>query len=269
MNKKIGLIGSGYMAENLIKGFVTFLKSYNIFTSDQIFEKSQRLSEKYKVTALKHNEELLDVCEIIIIAIKPYDFFKNIEPLSSSFHSEHIVFSLMAGLKIKKIKTVIPGAKNIIKVIPNTATSVLKGIVGIQLPQENFVLEKISKDLFSPLGSVIFITEDEAPSFTVACSSGIGFIYEIMQYWKEWLEENGFEAKKAEAMVKHTFLGASELCQGDKKTFLELQKQVTSKKGITEAGLKSMREADLEIALRISFEKALLREKEISLNSLE
>jgi pyrroline-5-carboxylate reductase len=38
---------------------------------------------------------------------------------------------------------------------------------------------------------------------------------------------------------------------------------VASKKGVTEAGLNSMRETDLERALRVSFEKAYLRDREL------
>ncbi len=46
----------------------------------------------------------------------------------------------------------------------------------------------------------------------------------------------------------------------------ELQARVTSKKGITAAGLNSMRELEIERALRVSFEKASLRSKELSLD---
>jgi pyrroline-5-carboxylate reductase len=44
----------------------------------------------------------------------------------------------------------------------------------------------------------------------------------------------------------------------------ELQDRVTSKKGVTAAGLQSMRELEIERALRYSFEKAVLRDQEIA-----
>ena len=44
----------------------------------------------------------------------------------------------------------------------------------------------------------------------------------------------------------------------------ELQQRVTSKKGVTAAGLTSMRELEIERTLRISFEKASMRAQEIS-----
>jgi pyrroline-5-carboxylate reductase len=44
----------------------------------------------------------------------------------------------------------------------------------------------------------------------------------------------------------------------------ELQERVVSKKGVTAAGLESMRELEVERALRYSFEKASLRDQEIA-----
>jgi pyrroline-5-carboxylate reductase len=97
----------------------------------------------------------------------------------------------------------------------------------------------------------------------VACSSGTGFIFEMMLYWQEWLEEHGFDGEVARRMTTETFLGASLLATQSKESIDELQARVTSKKGVTAAGLQSMRELEIERALRISFEKAAMRNKEI------
>ena len=77
--------------------------------------------------------------------------------------------------------------------------------------------------------------------------------------------ERGFEPDVARKMVIETFLGASQLAEQSKGTQLEdLQSKVTSKKGVTAAGLQSMRELEIERALRISFEKAALRNQELA-----
>ena len=47
-------------------------------------------------------------------------------------------------------------------------------------------------------------------------------------------------------------------------SLVDLQEKVVSKKGVTFAGLQSMRELEIERALRYSFEKAVLRDQEIS-----
>ena len=69
----------------------------------------------------------------------------------------------------------------------------------------------------------------------------------------------------AQLMTEQTFLGASELAlKQNPQTLTELQSQVTSKKGVTAAGLESMRELEVERLLRYSFEKAAIRDQELS-----
>ena len=109
------------------------------------------------------------------------------------------------------------------------------------------------------------VDEDESfEALTVASSSGIGFVFELMIYWSEWLEERGFSKEEARDITVQTFSGASVLAETSQNLDLtELQKKVVSKKGVTAAGLNSIRELDIERCLRISFEKAVLRDREI------
>ena len=106
---------------------------------------------------------------------------------------------------------------------------------------------------------------DRGVVVAVATSAGVGFIFELMIYWQEWLEERGIEADEAQEMTIQTFAGAAELAfRSRPQSLSELQAKVTSKKGITAAGLESMRELEIERLLRYSFEKAALRDRELS-----
>ena len=100
---------------------------------------------------------------------------------------------------------------------------------------------------------------------SVSASSGTGFVLELMKYWQDWIEDYGFEPEVARKMTVETFLGASLLAEAESSRSLdELQQQVVSKKGMTAAGLESMRENEMERILRMGFEKALLREQELA-----
>ena len=85
-----------------------------------------------------------------------------------------------------------------------------------------------------------------------------------MSYWQEWLEERGLEAAEARDITRQTFVGATALSKAHEGTsFDELQRKVTSAKGVTAAGLDSIRELEIERALRLSFEKAAMRDREL------
>jgi len=120
--------------------------------------------------------------------------------------------------------------------------------------------------MFKPLGFTVKLEEgDPFEAFTVGTSSGVGFIFEMMIYWQEWMEERGIEPAMAQKLTIQTFLGASDLALKSLPQSLEdLQAKVTSKKGITAAGLESLRELEMDRLLRISFEKAAIRDRELS-----
>ncbi len=79
--------------------------------------------------------------------------------------------------------------------------------------------------------------------------------------------ERGIDPQTARKMVVETFMGAAMMAEKQQIPFNELQERVVSKKGVTAAGLQSMRELEVERALRYSFEKAALRDQEMSRNS--
>ena len=98
----------------------------------------------------------------------------------------------------------------------------------------------------------------------VGVCSGVGFVYEIMIYWVEWLEQYGIDRADAQAMILDTFHGTTLLAKNSPNLPLsDLQAKVVSKKGVTQAGLEAFNEYELERVLRVSFEKALLRNKEL------
>lgn len=265
---KIGFIGAGNMAQAMIKGMVQSGKvsPAKIFVSSRTSQKPQKLRELFNIQVSANNEELIENCDVIILAMKPQDFASAIEPVASLFNENQIVISLAAGLRLETLEKILPQVR-LVRLMPNTPSLIQKGSIGFLVndDKDSFVGD-LMEDLFSCLGSVYPIdTEEQFESFMIACSSGTGFVYELMMYWQDWIEEHGFDTASARRMTQEVFLGAALMAQQNiDQSLEELQGKVTSKKGVTAAGLESMRELEVERALRISFEKADLRNKEIN-----
>lgn len=268
MKENIGFIGAGNMCQALIEGWLAkgLVTPDEIYVSNRTPGKPQRLQEQFKINICATNEELVDKVDVVIIAVKPQDLETAIENISSSFSEDQIVVSLAAGVGLQSLKSLVPASKNLVRVMANTPARIMRGAFGYCTSAPNLRVDRWMERLFNPLGLTIKLEEGEAfEAFTVATSSGIGFIFELMIYWQEWLEERGIDAKTATALTVQTFLGASELAERSLPHSLEeLQAKVTSKKGVTAAGLESMRELEVERLLRYSFEKAALRDRELS-----
>lgn len=266
---KVGFIGVGNMAQAMIKALVDTktLPAANIHASNRSPGKLQKAVENWGITPARINEQVIDNCDIVVIAVKPQDFGSAIDPFVSSFHEKQIVVSLAAGLTLHDLRKKIPQAR-VVRAIPNTPSVIQRGVIGYLMPDgaQDRGLQVIVEDLFSPLGAVFRCADEEQlEALMVSCSSGTGFVYEFMTYFHDWILERGFEEADARRMVVETFLGAAQLAAQNHDLGLEeLQSRVTSKKGVIAAGLDSMREFEIERALRYSFEKAALRNRELA-----
>ncbi len=265
--KKVGFIGGGNLAQSIIAGLLDSktLEKDQILVSNRTDKKLKKIEEKFGIQTRATNEEIVDECQIIIIATKPQDLFEAIESLSSSFTSEHLIISLAAGVGLDSLAKIILEYDNIAKVMCNVAVRSRDAMMGYSLYKEGPLASDMIEELFSPLGKIIEIDDDEAMSaFTVASSAGVGFVLELMQHWQDWIEGYGYDPEQAKLITAQTFLGAAKLSLDNMNlSSYELINQIASKKGVTEAGLQSMRETDIDTALRISFEKALIRDKEL------
>lgn len=256
------------MAQAMIKAMVETgtVSPENLYATNRTPGKLKKVEELYKVKPLQNNEELVDICDIVVLAVKPQDLTQVLEPIASSFHEGQLVISIAAGFSLQSLQKLLPQVQGLARVMPNTPATVQKAVVGYCLADGSEAYEGTVEDLMKPLGLVVPVEEGEAfEALTVSSGSGTGFVFELMQYWQEWIEEHGIDPHMARRMVVQTFLGAATLAEAFEEVSLQdLQDRVTSKKGVTAAGLQSMRELEIERALRYSFEKAAIRDQEIS-----
>lgn len=264
--QKIGFMGAGNMAQVMIKGLIEAgIPAKNIFVSNRSEGKLVKLAETHQIIPVQSNDELIERADVIILAVKPQDLLTALEPVTREFDSTKIVISVAAGIRMEKLEKYVHGAR-LARVMPNTPALIGRGVIGYLLNDDgDTALDATVEDLISPLGKVIKVQdEDQFEALMISCSSGTGFVFEMMLYWQDWIEEHGFTQEEAREMTIETFMGASLLAAQARERVAELQARVTSKKGVTAAGLQSMRELEIERALRISFEKAAMRNKEMA-----
>jgi pyrroline-5-carboxylate reductase len=268
VKEPIGFIGAGNMCQALIEGWTGkgLALSGDIYVSNRTPGKLMKMVEQFGINASATNEEIVDKCDVVVIAVKPQDLETAIEPIATSFSEAQIVISLAAGVTLHKLKKLIPQNKHLVRVMANTPARISQGVFGYCQAVSDLRVDRWMERMFSPLGYVLRLDEGEPfEACAVATSAGVGFIFELMIYWQEWLEERGIEPQIAQKLTAHTFLGASQLAlRSIPQNLDELQARVTSKKGITAAGLESMRELEIERLLRYSFEKSALRDRELA-----
>lgn len=266
-DKSIGFIGLGNMGQAILGALLNSqtLKPHQVYVHNRTPGKTQKMVARYNVNAVETPEELIEKSDVVILATKPQDLLNLLEPLKNTFTSDKVAISLAAGIQLATLKKYIPEAQ-LVRVMPNTPIFICKAVIGFCTAKPNIVIENLIKKLFSPLGYVVSTEEgEEFSALMVASASGTGFILELMKYWQDWIEENGIEPEIARKIVIETFLGTAQLAgESPDLSFDQQTVKVASKKGVTAAGLSSMRELELEGILRMSFNKALMRDHELA-----
>ena len=267
-SKKIGFIGAGNMTQAFIKGLVESgaLESSQIYASNRSQGKLKKLADSFGVQTLNSNEQIVDTCDVIFLAMKPQDLTSAIEPIAMSFGPQHVVVSLVAGVTVESLSRVMLQNPAIVRVMTNTPIRVRRAVLGVCYSKQAQGYRNLVQQLLSPLGFVVEVDEDDQmQGLSVAASSGTGFVLELMKYWEDWVVDYGFEPEVARKLTVEVFLGAAMLAESEvQKPLDDLQQQVVSKKGMTAAGLESLRENEVETLVRMGFEKALLREQELA-----
>ena len=261
-----GFIGAGSICQSFVRGFLqkTKIPKERIFLTSCTPVRLKKTTEHFDVQAVLGNEELVAKSQVIFLCIKPHDLVPVIEPLANQFNENQTLVSFPAGVSLNVLKKLLPQVKRLVRMVPNTPASVGEGIFAYSLVQDDSGLESFVEELFSPLGEILKMPEESLSAFTVAASSGVAFVLELMQYWNEWLENHHFSPELARKISTQTFLGSSLWAKAFSDVSLaQLQLRVASKKGMTAEGLKIFHTAQLDSILHYAFEKSALKEKKL------
>ena len=241
------------------------LKPEQILVHNRSPGKVEKMKARFPVQGAETPEALVEQSHVVILATKPQDLLPLLEPLGKTFSGDKVAISLAAGVQLTTLRKYLPEAL-LVRVMANTPIFICKAVIGFCLLKPNGLLEDLVEQLFSPLGYVVSAQEGEPFSaLMVASSSGTGFVLELMKYWQDWIEENGIDPQVARKIVIETFMGAAQMAaHRPELSFDQQTMRVASKKGVTEAGLTSLRELELEGILRMSFNRALMRDHELA-----
>jgi len=127
--KIIGFIGMGNMAQAIAGGFI----SKNIFDKENIYayaphyDKLCKNAEKIGFTPVKSLEELVDACDTVIMACKPYQIEEVLKQIGAKLIGKNLV-SIALGWDYAKYSQTLSDSVHIQFIMPNTPAQVGEGV---------------------------------------------------------------------------------------------------------------------------------------------
>jgi pyrroline-5-carboxylate reductase len=258
---KIGFIGGGNMAEAMIKG-MTSQGMKDILVSDPTEERRIYLEKNFGIETTGTNTDVLNACNIIILAIKPQIMETVMNEIYDTVTEEKTVVSIAAGITLSylssKLKT-----KRIIRVMPNTPALVQKGMSVMSLCEcfSDSDMARV-REIFMSIGEVITLPEKYMDAVTAVSGSGPGFISFFIESMIEAGTHIGLNKEDASTLAVQTAIGTAKLLDTGMPP-AQLREMVTSPGGTTAAGLKAFDDKNFKDVVKYAIKAAKDRSEEL------
>ena len=231
----LGFIGTGTIASSVITGIFKSKISFNkIYISRRNKKNSQKLKKKHnKVFIAENNQEIVDKCDWIFLAVTPTVGEKIIKDLK--FRSMQTVISFISTITLSQLKKAIKVKAKIVRAIPLPPISLKKGPVPICPPNKKV------KAFFDKVGTTVEIKNEKLSINFWSTSGMMAPFYQLLSSMTDWLVKRGVKRDNAQKYITSLFLALSEdAVVNSKKGLKYLVKESQTPKGLNEQGVKEL-----------------------------
>jgi len=248
----IGFIGTGTMAEAMIKGILT----RGLITPDKItgsgprVERGQEVSERYGIATTTDNATAAEAGIIVVLSVKPQVLPKVLTEVKGHIRPDALVLSIVAGAKIGTI-----GGKldhhNIVRVMPNTPAQIGEGMsVWTATAETSERQREQARAILGALGEELFVGDEDYLDMATALSgTGPAYVFLFMEALIDAGVHLGFSRRIAQKLVLKTVGGSVGFARESKLHPAQLRDMVTSPGGTSAEAIYQLEKGGLRTVL--------------------
>lgn len=265
---KIGFIGAGNMGGAILKGILASgsMAAQNIFITDSDGEKVKNFQDTLGVQSLDNGRKIGEICDIIIIGVKPDNFQDVLLDLKDVYNNNKTIISMAAGVSIKYIEGFLGSGAKIIRIMPNTPALVNAAMVAV-CRNVNINDEEFNRvfGIFNSIGIAKEIDEKLIHCVIGVSGSSPAYTYMYIEALAQAAEDNGMEKDEAVIFAAQAVLGAAKMVLETGIDPVQLRLNVCSKGGTTIEAVNKLQENGFEANVKEGFQaavdKSILMEK--------
>jgi pyrroline-5-carboxylate reductase len=251
-DKRIAFVGSGTMAEAMIRGLLSkkIVEPGQIIAAGPRPERGQHLFERHAILVTTSNTEAAEAGQIVVLSVKP-QVLKTVMPeIRGHLRSQDLVLSIIAGTPIQIVANGLAHA-SVVRAMPNTPAQIGQGItVWTDTPEVSEAQHEQARTILQSLGQEIHVDDEDYLDMATALSgSGPGYVFLLMEALIDAGVHMGFSRRVATQLVFQTMRGSVEFASQSGKHVAELRNQVTSPGGTTAEALYHMEKGGLRTVI--------------------
>ncbi|KXZ40319.1 pyrroline-5-carboxylate reductase [Alkalithermobacter thermoalcaliphilus JW-YL-7 = DSM 7308] len=269
MNKKIGFIGCGNMAQAIIGGLITsdLISFDNIIASDIDSEKLKTTKDKYNILTTNNNVDVATFSDIIFLSVKPDKYKLVIKKIKDFVKDDAIIVTIAAGIDISFTEKCFQRKIKVVRTMPNTPSLVKEGMSAISF---NDLLDDNEKELilklFESFGKAEVIDESLMDIIPSISGSSPAYVYMLIEALADGAVLKGLPRDKAYKLAAQSVLGAAKMVLETNEHPAVLKDKVCSPGGTTIEAIYELEKRGFRSAIISCMEKCTQKALSMSKN---
>ena len=264
MDRRIGFIGAGMMAEALISGALRagLVPADRIIASDVSEARRSEVEGKYGVRVTGENREVAAFADILVLAIKPQHAGEVLDEIGRDLDPQKMVLSIMAGVSTATVESALPAGVPVVRVMPNISCVVGAGAAAIARGRHTtWEHAESAAQILRATGHAVFVDEAMMDAVTGLAGSGPAYVFTVIESLADGGVAEGLPRQVALELAAQTVLGAAKLVLESKEHPAILRDKVTSPAGTTAEGMAALEAGGVRSAFREAVRRAARRSK--------
>jgi pyrroline-5-carboxylate reductase len=265
---RIGFLGGGNMARALIGGLIARgTPAAQLSVGEPSETARAQLTRDFQVRTTADNGSAIEDCALVILAVKPQEAGKVLQPLSSELQAAgSVLLSVAAGIRIASLNAWVGADVPVIRTMPNRPALIGAGVTGMYgAPRVTADQRRLAEQTLQAAGQTVWV-EHEADLDVVTALSGSGpaYFFLLAELMMQAAVDQGLAPDAARRLAIGTLHGAGALAGAADADLVRLRQEVTSKGGTTEAAVGAFAAADLRAIVARALQAATRRSRELA-----
>jgi pyrroline-5-carboxylate reductase len=261
---RLGFIGGGKLVGSVMRGLVRakYCGPSAILVSEPNEAARRILEEELGISGTAENAAVAEKAEVVFIGVKPAVVLPALAEIAPRLERK-LVISLAAGVRIHSLEKI--AAAHFMRAMTNTPSAICRAATALAKGGRTTNAElSIAREIFSAIGAVVEVAEEQIDAVTALSGSGPAFVYTVIEAMARGGEKMGLAWDVALTLATQTVLGAAQLATESKLSPEELRKMVVTPGGTTAAGLAAMEQWKTAEGLSAAVEAAEKRSREMA-----
>ncbi|PLT28634.1 pyrroline-5-carboxylate reductase [Peribacillus deserti] len=266
MDKKIGFIGCGKMAQAMIEGMLgTGTASRDQIMVSAASDKTLTFAkEKYGVLVTRRNNDVAAHADFLILAVKP-DLHRTIlSEIKSAIKPETVIITIAAGISLSFMEQELGGSAKVVRTMPNTPSLVGEGLSAI-CRNHQVTNEDLSQvlSLYNSFGKTEVLKETLMDAVPAISGSSPAYVYMFIEALADGGVRDGIPRAQAYNMAAQAVLGAAKMVLETSMHPGALKDNVCTPGGATIQAVAALEQHNFRAAILSAMESCTQKSKDL------